>query len=225
MGFNGVDHLIENKLEGGLHSGKLIQALLKKVQGLGVQVLTGISVNGYTKIKNKILVDTSYAPIQTRQLLLCTNAFTKELIPGIDIVTNRGQVLITNPIKNLKIKGTFHFDKGYYYFRNLGSRLLLGGARNSAFEQENTLEMDITAGIQEKLEKFIHEYLLPDISFYITDRWSGIMAMGTEKLPIVQELDDNIFCCVRMSGMGVALAPVAAQEAAQLIRSALKKIR
>ena len=40
------------------------------------------------------------------------------------------------------------------------------------------------------------------------------MGMGKEKSPIVQALDSNVFCCVRMSGMGVALAPLVAQEIA-----------
>jgi glycine/D-amino acid oxidase-like deaminating enzyme len=219
MGF-GFNHLIENKLEGGLHSGKLIQTLLKKVQGLGVQVLTGMDIKNYEKINNDIVLQTTAdITLQAKQLLLCTNAFTKQLIPDIDIIPNRGQVLVTNPIPNLKIKGTFHFDKGYYYFRNVGNRLLLGGARNKDFERENTTEMLTTETIQQELENFMRQYLLPNTSFTITDRWSGIMAMGKEKLPIVQSISDNVFCCVRMSGMGVALAPVVAQKVAQLMKN------
>ena len=30
-------------------------------------------------------------------------------------------------MKNLKIKGSFHYEKGYYYFRNIDNRILLGG--------------------------------------------------------------------------------------------------
>jgi hypothetical protein len=33
----------------------------------------------------------------------------------------RAQVLITEPIDNLDVRGTFHLDCGYYYFRNIGS--------------------------------------------------------------------------------------------------------
>ncbi|MEJ7589007.1 MAG: FAD-binding oxidoreductase [Ferruginibacter sp.] len=44
FGFGGFKHMIENKLEGALHPGKLVRALLKKVQSLDVQVLTGIGV-------------------------------------------------------------------------------------------------------------------------------------------------------------------------------------
>lgn len=224
FGFKGFNHLIENKLEAGLHPGKLIQALLQKVQGMGVQVLTCVEVKSYQRHHNGIELETTLPSsetenfkLTTQQLLLCTNAFTKHLFPTIDIIPNRGQVLITAPIKNLSLKGTFHFDKGYYYFRNVGDRLLLGGARNKSFETENTEEMQTTSTIQTALEEFIQQHLLPDTAFTITDKWSGIMAMGTQKAPIIQRIEPDVFCCVRMNGMGVALSPLAAKQAAALM--------
>ncbi len=218
FGFSRFQHMIANKLEGGLHSGKLVQALLKKVQTLGVQVITGIEVLNYQEMDQFVSI-TTYQPVEffATQVLLCTNAFTRQLDSSIDIIPNRGQVLVTSPIENLPFKGTFHFDNGYYYFRNLGNRLLIGGARNKAFEAENTLEIKTTEIIQQELEQFINQYLLPEASYTITDRWSGIMGMGSNKSPIVCAIGKNIFCCVRMSGMGVALAPVVARQVIQLM--------
>ncbi len=218
FGFNGFDHLIENKLEGGLHSGKLVKALLQKVQSMGVQVLTNIELTGYQHQEGRIRITTDKEiDFSAKKLLLCTNAFTKQLIPGIDIKPCRGQVLITEAIDQFKIKGTFHFDRGYYYFRNLGNRLLIGGARNKALLEEETTTMQTTALILKELENFIAQHLLSGTPFTITDHWSGIMAMGNEKLPIVKAVDQNVFCCVRMSGMGVALAPVVAGQISMLM--------
>src|SRR5450755_873358 len=39
FGFKQTSHLIESRFEAQLHSGKLLQALLRKVQGMGVQVM------------------------------------------------------------------------------------------------------------------------------------------------------------------------------------------
>ena len=218
LGFKSFDHLVENKLEGGLHPGKLVQTLLRKVQSMGVQVLTNIEVKNFQQKKDGVFIETNQQfNFSAKQLLLCTNAFTKELLPDADIIPNRGQVLITDEIHGLQIKGTFHFERGYYYFRNLGNRLLLGGGRNKAFEEEATTTMATTTIIQNELESFIKKHLLPNTNFIITDRWSGIMAMGSEKIPIVKAVDKNIFCCVRMSGMGVALAPVVAEQVAELM--------
>ena len=46
------------------------------------------------------------------------------------------------------------------------------------------------------------------------------MAFGTEKMPIVKQISDNVFCAVRMSGMGVALAPVVAQQITSMMTKA-----
>jgi glycine/D-amino acid oxidase-like deaminating enzyme len=73
--------------------------------------------------------------------------------------------------------------------------------------------------IQHELEKYLDEVVLPNHKgqYEIEHRWAGIMAMGSEKLPIVKEIEPNIFCAVRMSGMGVALAPVVGQQIAQMM--------
>ena len=221
FGFDNTEHLVKNRLEGYLHSGKLVQALLHKVQGQGVQVMNQIEVTGFEKNNDGIEIFTKQGfSLRAAQLLLCTNAFTKSIVPEIDIVPARGQVLLTSPIKDLKWKGTFHSDEGFYYFRNLGSRILLGGARNKAFAEEETTSMTTSDFIQSALEQYLDEVILPNHKgkYSIEHRWAGIMAMGSEKMPIVKELQPDVFCAVRMSGMGVALAPVVAQEVSTMMR-------
>ena len=218
FGFNGIGHLIENKLESQLHSGRLCQALLRLVQSMGVTVLNGVGIASFEKINGKLRLQTEQGPyLDTSRLLVCTNAFARQLLPDLDIVPARGQVLVTSPIKKLPFRGTFHFDEGFYYFRNLGDRVLLGGARNKDIEAETTTEMTTTEPIQQELERFLKETILPGREYSIDYRWSGIMGMGSERWPIVKELQEDVFCCVRMSGMGVALAPVVAQKAARLM--------
>lgn len=220
FGFDRTAHLVKNNLEGYLHSGKLVQALLQAVQGRGVQVLNGVEVRDYERKADGFTVRTSLPEnLRSRQLLLCTNAFTRSFYPDIDVVPARGQVLLTSPIEDLPWKGTFHAEEGYYYFRNLGNRVLLGGARHKAFAEEETLDMQTSSFIQCELESYLRETVLPRFEgrYTIDHRWSGIMAMGSEKLPIVKELEPAVFCAVRMSGMGVALAPVVAGKVARMM--------
>ncbi|WP_276486111.1 NAD(P)/FAD-dependent oxidoreductase [Paraflavitalea pollutisoli] len=218
FGFHNVAHLIENKMEGYLHSGKLCQALLQLVQSMGVTVFNGVEIARYEKILGKIVLYTKQEiRFTTGKLLICTNAFAKELLPSIEIIPARGQVLVTSAMQDLKLNGTFHFDEGFYYFRNIGNRVLLGGARNKAFEAERTTDMNTTDTIQKELEKFLSKYILPGKEYAITDRWSGIMGMGTEKMPVVKELAADIYCAVRMSGMGVALAPIVGEKVANMM--------
>lgn len=219
FGFGKTKHLVKNNLEGSLHSGKLLKHLLQKVQGMGVQVLNGIEIKGMEEKGKKIVLQTDQ-PFHfiAGQLLICTNAFTRKLLPEEDIMPARGQVLVTSPIEHLPWKGTFHSDEGFYYFRNLGKRVLLGGARNTAFENENTTLMETSPFIQDVLETYLKNVILPHEKEYTIEyRWAGIMGMGSEKMPIIKEVKPQIFCAVRMSGMGVALAPVAGQQVAELM--------
>lgn len=223
FGFEKTKHLVENKWEGYLHSGKLLQALLQKVQAMGVTVLNGIEITAIHPSNDKTIIETANtAQFTASQVLLCTNAFTRQLLPELDIVPARGQVLLTSPIENLPFIGTFHSDEGFYYFRNLEKRVLLGGARNKAFEEEATTEMQPSERIQKELEDYLAQVILPRFQhqYVIEHRWAGIMAFGKEKKPIVKQLSPHLFCAVRMSGMGVALAPVVAQKVAGMMLKA-----
>jgi gamma-glutamylputrescine oxidase len=218
FGFAGFDSMIENKLEGYVHSGKLVQSLLKKIQSLGVQVFTNATVTGWDKINNSIEVNLSSSlKFTTDQLLICTNAFTSLLLPAEKIAPARGQMILTAPIEGLKMRGTFHYQEGFYYFRNLGDRILLGGARNSSLETEETTQMETSEVIQQRLEQFIAEHLLPGRSFCIEQRWSGIMGFTGDKQPVVKRVDESVSVAVSCNGMGVALAPVIAEKVCEMI--------
>lgn len=220
FGFAGITHLVKNNFEGTLHSGKLVRALLHRVQAMGVSVYHGVSVKNFNTDGSGVAVVTDdLPPFPTRQVLVCTNAFAKELLPQASVIPARGQVLLTSPIESLPWKGSFHYDEGFYYFRNLGNRVLLGGARNKDIDNEQTFSMTTTDFIQAELERFLSEVILPHHKnrYTIDMRWSGIMGMGADKMPVVEEVQPNIFCLVGLGGMGVALAPVAGQMAAEML--------
>ena len=221
LGFQGIEALAFNQMEGQLNSAKLVLALQKAVQAKGVQILFSTEVKNFKSHKKGVTITTNLdAPIEAKQFLICTNGFAKQLIPSLDVVPARGQVFVTEPIKNLKFKGCFHFDEGYYYFRNLGNRLLLGGARNADFKNEKTYSLDTSDTIQKVLEQFMMERILPKGSRKpkIELRWSGTMGIGSIKKPIIEQVQPNVYCAVRMSGMGVAIAPIVAQKALKLMR-------
>ncbi|MDQ3277597.1 MAG: FAD-dependent oxidoreductase, partial [Bacteroidota bacterium] len=71
----------------------------------------------------------------------------------------------------------------------------------------------------QELERYLAEVILPGFQaqYTIDHRWAGIMAFGKEKRPIVRQISPTLFCAVRMSGMGVALAPVVAQQVTKMM--------
>lgn len=217
FGLKGFDKMIENDMEGGLHSGKLVLALQQYLQSKGVLILSGIEVLNVEKDANYYRVITTLNQTFTStNLLYCTNAFGQQLLTGPVVTPARGQVIVTSPIEDLKFKGTFHYDEGFYYFRNVGNRVLLGGARNKSFETENTTAFDVTDIIQEELIRFISEHILPGKQFTITHQWSGIMGFTANKEPIVEKVDDNAYAVIACNGMGVALTPVIAENVAAM---------
>jgi glycine/D-amino acid oxidase-like deaminating enzyme len=147
-------------------------------------------------------------------VIIATNGFATELLKLKDVKPARAQVLITKPIDDLKIKGTFHYDEGYYYFRNIGNRVLFGGGRNLDFEKETSSMFVLNTKIQKHLETLLQTIILPDTKFEIEQRWCGIMGVGDEKKPIIKKISQNIVCAVRMGGMGVAIGSLVGKLAA-----------
>ena len=126
-------------------------------------------------------------------------------------------MIITNPIPNLKINGTFHYNQGYYYFRNIDNRILFGGGRNLNFEEETTTDMGTSSLIQTQLRKLLNDIILPGQAVEIEHSWSGIMGVGSSKKPIIKQHSENVFCGVRLGGMGVAIGTLVGKELASLI--------
>lgn len=218
FGFQGVKHLLLNTGEGQIDTGRMMSALIGKVQAAGVRIINGLGVLSFEPEGDGVVVQTDQDfTISCRRLLVCTNGFAKQLLPGYDVEPARAQVLVTAPIDGLRLRGAFHYDKGYYYFRNVGDRVLFGGGRNLDFLAENTTEMNLTSLVQNKLEELLRTMILPGTDFTIEQRWSGIMGVGNRKSSIVQAVRPNVFCAVRMGGMGVAIGSLVGEEAAELV--------
>lgn len=215
--FKGVkSNLIFNQLEGQIDTGKMMKALLALVYKKGIDILNSTELLKYTEVQNGVEVVTNNNSFITKKLLIATNGFSSTL--GIaDVKPARAQVLITEPISDLHIKGTFHLDQGYYYFRNIDNRILLGGGRNLDYAAEETTEMGETELVQNELERLLKEVILSNRDTAIDHRWSGIMGVGSQKKPIVKAISDNIYCGVRLGGMGVAIGSIIGSDLADLI--------
>lgn len=223
FGKQAVKALVENTCEGELHSGMMMRALTDYALAKGVEIKTGAEVCRFDDEENSVVVFVAdpvrdeVLRLHCNTLSICTNAFTKQLLPDVDVVPGRGQVVITEPIQGLKFKGVYHFDKGYYYFREIDGRVLLGGGRNLDFEGEATTDLSLTELIQKDLEEKLRTVILPDTDFTIAQRWAGIMAFGKTKQPIVRAFSNRVYGAFRMGGMGVALGSDVSRSLVQLI--------
>lgn len=206
-----VKGLIENVCEGEIDTGKTMKRLIERVLLSGVEIKTGCEVLSFHDVANgvelncKNPVDQSELVFKATTLCICNNAFANTLLPDYDVVPGRGQVMITKPITGLSFKGVFHFQQGYYYFREYKGCVLFGGGRNLDFQQEQTTSFDLNETIQNELKEKLSTIILPDQTFEIDLQWTGIMAFGKTKRPIIKQHSDHVYVGVRMGGMGVAI--------------------
>jgi glycine/D-amino acid oxidase-like deaminating enzyme len=211
--FNEFTYAIRHAAEGQIDTGKMIHRLTSLAISIGVIILNGMSAK---EIKpNEVVTDFGSVPFH--RLGICTNGFARQFLPLEDVQPARGQVVVTSEIPNLKFQGIYHVDRGYYYFRNLGNRVLFGGGRNLDFEVENTTQLETSKLIQSELERVLREEILPDTHFKIEHTWSGIMGVGATKAPIIKQISDTVYCGVRMGGMGVAIGSLVGKELAELM--------
>ncbi|UZR96069.1 NAD(P)/FAD-dependent oxidoreductase [Chondrinema litorale] len=219
---NTVKALVYNPFEGQIHTGKMMRALLKLAAKKNIQVYTGTEVESIEDINNRVYVKIkdkihSELTLRSKKLIVCTNAFSKKLIPNLELNPGRGQVLVTEPIDDLKIKGTFHFEEGYYYFRNIGDRVIFGGGRNIDLEGETTTEMNTTDRIINNLKEKLEKVIMPNQPFKVEQTWAGIMAFGKNKTPIIERVSPNVTVAARLGGMGVAIGTAVGEQAASLV--------
>ena len=192
------------------------------------EIIHGTKVQSVEELGRGILLTTSdQLQFETKSVLVATNGFATQLLPNLAVKPARNQVLVTEAIEGLPFRGCFHIDEGYYYFRSVQTeqesktRILIGGGRNLSPKAEETTQFGYTALIQNKLESLLREVIYPQKALGIEYRWSGILGIGPTKQPIIQRVSENLYCAVRLGGMGVAIGSLTGEKAAELVLKSL----
>ena len=218
-----VTHLIKHQFEGTIHTGKMMSSLIDLALELGIRIYTGCEVKHIEFDTNPVRISTvtnqQSVEFRATQIALCTNAFTSSLLPDLDLEPGRGQVLITKPIHNLNLKGSFHYHSGYHYFRPIDNRILIGGGRQLDKPGETSLAFAPNDTILNQLKEDLQRLILPGLEVSIESNWAGIMAFGKSKNPIVKKASENVFVAARLGGMGIAIGAGVADDLITLLES------
>lgn len=209
-------NIIHNRLEGALHPGKMMQRLLELVRAQDIEVKWNVRVESVEQDGSLLLENEM--PLNADKVLVAANGFAKKLLPEIPVEPARGLVFVTNELKDMTWKGTFHHDRGFIYFRNIGKRLLIGGARNIATEEETTDQFGVNKKIKNHLISFSEEVLGLEREWQIESEWSGIMGFTESKTPILKQLDDHRYIAAGLSGMGVAIGTNIGKMASSMLQ-------
>jgi glycine/D-amino acid oxidase-like deaminating enzyme len=220
LGMNVLEKTIFSPPEGAIQTHLLYETVRKHALSLNIEIFSGFQLTNFEQLNSekwKLSFANSTVTFTANELVICTNGFTQKLLPMLDVQPARGQVIVTKSIPSLPFRGIFHYDKGYIYFRSLGTRILIGGARNLDFDGENTMDQSNTPFILDHLLHTLENIVVPGIKPEIEYQWAGTMGMSANRTPIIETLQPHLHCCVRMGGMGVALSAIAAEKLAILI--------
>lgn len=217
-----VKAVVKNRFEGELDPGAYLNALWDLASTLGIRILSGVSVVEVDHEEGRVLAEKrdkkEVFEFKGGKVAICTNAFTQKLWPASPLEPGRGLILLSKPIEGgIPWKGAFHLDRGYVYFREEEGRLLIGGARNKDFEGEKTTEFGVNPQIREQLERLTREVIFPGLAVYWEMEWTGIMAFGPKKTPVIQKIGSKSAVAVRLGGMGVAIGWQVGKELGELL--------
>ena len=213
--------MVENMLEGQINTGKMMRNLRAKINKGNIDFFSNTTLEKFEIQKDQKLLSLNLKKeefkLSCKKLAICNNAFVNQILPRLNIIPGRGLIIISKPFKNLKIKGSFHYEKGYYYFRNYKNRILLGGGRNLDINVEKTNQFGINQKIKNKLLNDINQFILPKQEFNLEMEWSGIMAFGNNKIPIIRRENQNIAIGVKLGGMGISIGSLIGKKVADLL--------
>lgn len=207
---------IFNSVEGSLHPAKMIAHLERIAHSIDIQLVYDTTVQRIDKENRELHTDEGV--MYSTVTIICSNAWTSRLLPDVDVQPARNQVLVTKPIDDMPIRGTYHMHEGYVYFRNIGDQLLIGGGRHLSPEAETTFD-DVPSDdlILAYLEELVATRILPKRAFEIEQTWTGHLGVGSQKTPIVRQLTEGLWVATRMGGMGVAIGSLVGKNTANMV--------
>jgi glycine/D-amino acid oxidase-like deaminating enzyme len=191
---------------------------VRYVHGLaGAAALSGGRIYERTRAVavDRTEVRTGRAQVRAGAVVVCVNAYSRHLVP-LRVRPVRGQMLATAPVARRIFERPAYANRGYRYWRQRADgRLLVGGWRDTAVDEEVGEEERTTSRIQEQLERFLHESCA---EAEITHRWAGTMGFSHDALPYVGRLDNGVFVNAGFTGHGMAFATATGELISALVR-------
>lgn len=187
---------IASPLEGAISTDLLILAMRRQLEDRGIATLLGLELQGVEQKSSGWLLHTAGGSFHSPRVALATNAFSRQWL-DLDVQPIDNHVVVTQALPGLRMTQTLHHDRGYVYARPVGDRILIGGGR-----QWNLEGAEAT---QDALINWARRHIEGAEDASIGQAWTGQLGIGSNRWPIVEQVDEGLWCAVRMGGMGVAI--------------------
>jgi gamma-glutamylputrescine oxidase len=197
--------------DGELHPVRYVRALAAAAIAAGARIHDGTRAISVSKGE----VRTERARVRAGAVVLCVNAYSQHLAP-LRVRPVRGQMLATAPVARRVFERPAYANRGYRYWRQRADgRLLVGGWRDTAADEEVGEEEQTTPRIQQQLDRFLRERCA---DAKVTHRWAGTMGFSHDALPYVGRLDSGLFVNAGFTGHGMAFATATGELVADVLR-------
>ncbi|MEM7216642.1 MAG: FAD-binding oxidoreductase [Pseudomonadota bacterium] len=194
---------------GNLHPLKYARGLARACLSSGVAIYKESPALSVERENDQWLVRTSDGSIRADKVIVCTNGYTGNMLPGLSdsVVPVLTGVVATEPLgDNLKNK-ILPERQGVADTRRLLSwfgidsrdRLIFGSRINT--QKELIDRKNFTFGISR-----LHE-ILPEVSnMPLNHMWTGRVALTLDHVPHIHKLADGLYSGLGFNGRGVAMA-------------------
>jgi len=203
---------------GFVHSGRLTQAFAELAVESGVRLYAPLTVRGIERDGRLYHVEGEGGSIAAQEVVVATNGFTRQLLPTVPIVPQRGQMMVTqptDPVLTQAMSARHGFD---YFHQRRDGRLVIGGYRDLDFSAEATDEMVLNNLIQDALTRLGNAIAGHPVE--VEWRWSCIMGFTDDHLPLAGQLQEGLYLCAGFSGHGVVMAPIVGRMVAEAMLGA-----
>jgi len=179
--------------DGSLHPARWVRRLAARAAEAGAEIREHDRV-------------ASLDELDAEQTVVATDGYTEGLVEELDraVRSTRGQVIVTAPLGEELYPCPHYARNGFDYWQQTPDlRLVLGGFRDTAVDEEWTASEDPTPGIQARLGAYAEDLAGEPVE--IARRWCGIFGMTADLLPIVGRVRDGVWAACGYSGHGNVL--------------------
>jgi len=159
-------------------------------------------------------VRTPQGLVRCKRIVIAVDGKLATVCPQLKdrVRTARLQMLGTAPTNEVTVTRAVYSRWGYEYWQQLeDGRVVLGGFRDHAMDDEWTDSVNVTPVIQNLLERFLRDKL--HIQAPITHRWAASVGYTDNGLPIVEETRPGVWAVGGYNGTGNVMGALSARAA------------
>lgn len=162
-------------------------------------------------------VRTANARVRCGAVVVAVDGALARILPELRprIRDARLQMMATAPVSDLRLTRPVYTRWGYDYWQQLeDGRLVFGGFRDAAMEEEWTDSREPTPHVQGLQERFLREQL--GVRAPITHRWAATVSYSRSGLPILEEVRKGVWAIGAYSGTGNVVGAMCGREVARV---------